>query len=118
MTNVLVVGESWTSTATHVKGWDSFSSATFHTVTYTPRPIPLLVPDPAKGTYQNIVDATGQPFYFDGRPKFIYNPAALGPFGPKAVSGKTPTSSGVLTATNRTEFQAAFQKISLRTSSR
>ena len=30
MTNVLVVGESWTSTATHVKGWDSFSSATFH----------------------------------------------------------------------------------------
>ena len=74
----------------------TFSSATFHTVTYTPRPIPLLVPDPAKGTYQNIVDSAGQPFYFDGRPKFIYNPAALGPFGPKAVSGKTPTSSGVL----------------------
>jgi uncharacterized membrane protein len=30
MTNVLVVGESWTSTATHVKGWDTFSSATSH----------------------------------------------------------------------------------------
>jgi plastocyanin len=74
----------------------TFSSASFHTVTYTPKPIPLLMPDPAKGTYQNIVDSAGQPFYFDGRPKLIYNLAAFGPFGPKTVSGKTPTSSGAL----------------------
>ncbi len=27
---LLLVGESWVSTANHVKGWDSFSSVTFH----------------------------------------------------------------------------------------
>jgi uncharacterized membrane protein len=27
---ILLVGESWVSTANHVKGWDSFSSVTFH----------------------------------------------------------------------------------------
>jgi uncharacterized membrane protein len=30
MTRVLVVGESWVSAATHYKGWDQFSSVTFH----------------------------------------------------------------------------------------
>jgi uncharacterized membrane protein len=28
--NVLLVGESWVSAANHFKGWDSFSSVTFH----------------------------------------------------------------------------------------
>ena len=28
--NVLLVGESWTSTATHVKGFDQFATATWH----------------------------------------------------------------------------------------
>ena len=73
-----------------------FSSASFHTVTYNPKPIPLLVPDPAKGTYSGIVDAAGQPFYFEGRPKLAYNPQAFAPFGPKTISGKTPASSGAL----------------------
>jgi len=27
---LLLVGESWVSTANHVKGWDAFSSVTFH----------------------------------------------------------------------------------------
>ena len=31
MTRVLLAGESWISTATHVKGFDEFSSSTFHT---------------------------------------------------------------------------------------
>jgi plastocyanin len=74
----------------------TFSSASFHTVAYVPKPIPLLMPDPKKGTYENIVDAAGEPFYFNGLPKLIYNPAAFGPFGPKTISGKTPASSGVL----------------------
>jgi uncharacterized membrane protein len=30
MTRVLVVGETWISHATHVKGFDSFTSGTFH----------------------------------------------------------------------------------------
>ena len=31
MTRVLLAGESWISTATHVKGFDEFTSTTFHT---------------------------------------------------------------------------------------
>ena len=27
---LLLAGESWTTTATHIKGWDQFHSATFH----------------------------------------------------------------------------------------
>jgi plastocyanin len=72
----------------------TFSSASFHTVTYTPKPIPLL--SRGKGTYEDIVDAAGEPFYFNGLPKLMYNPAAFGPFGPKTISGKTPVSSGAL----------------------
>lgn len=30
MKNILLVGETWTSTATHVKGWDQFPSITHH----------------------------------------------------------------------------------------
>ncbi len=62
----------------------TFSSATFHTVTYAPKPAGLLMPDPAKGMYDQLLDSAGSPFYFSGLPKFIYNPAALGPFGPKS----------------------------------
>jgi plastocyanin len=74
----------------------TFSSASFHTVTYNPKPIPLIMPDPAKGTYTGISDAAGAPFYFDGQPKLIYNPQAFGPFGPKTISGVVPASSGGL----------------------
>jgi uncharacterized membrane protein len=28
---VLIAGESWVTTSTHFKGWDFFSSTTFHT---------------------------------------------------------------------------------------
>jgi len=74
----------------------AFSSASFHTATYNPKPIPLLMPDPAKGSYTGIKDAAGAPFYFDGQPKLIYNPQAFGPFGPKTISGGTPASSGAM----------------------
>ena len=30
MKKILLVGESWVSNATHYKGWDQFSSTTFH----------------------------------------------------------------------------------------
>jgi plastocyanin len=74
----------------------TFSSASFHTVTYNPKPIPLIIPDPAKGTYAALSDAAGAPFYFNGRPKLIYNPQAFGPFGPKTISPGTPVSSGAM----------------------
>ena len=47
----------------------TFSSATFHTVAYGPKPPPLFMPDPAKGKYAGINDAAGKPFYFDGLAK-------------------------------------------------
>ena len=74
----------------------TFSSGSFHTVTYNPKPIPPFMPDPAKGTYAGLVDAAGTPFYFADLGKFIYNPQAFGPFGPKTISGSTPVSSGAL----------------------
>jgi plastocyanin len=77
----------------------TFSSAIFHTVTYGIKRPALLLPDPAKGKYANMDDAAGNPFYFVGLAKFIYNAQAFGPFGPKTISGKTPTSSGALSPT-------------------
>jgi plastocyanin len=74
----------------------TFSSGSFHTVTYAPKPFPLILPDPAKGTYAGLEDAAGSPFYFDTLGKFIYNGQAFAPFGPKTISGKTPVSSGGL----------------------
>ena len=74
----------------------TFSSASFHTVSYTKRPVALLGPDPAKGKYAPLNDAAGSPFYFVGLPKFVYNGLAFAPYGPKTVSGNTPTSSGAL----------------------
>jgi plastocyanin len=74
----------------------TFSSGSFHTVTYAPKPFPLILPDPAKGTYAGLKDAAGSPFYFDTLGKFIYNGQAFAPFGPKTISGKTPVSSGGL----------------------
>jgi plastocyanin len=76
----------------------TFSSATFHTVTYTggKPPAGLFIPDPAKGAYTGINDAADTPFYFNGLPKLIYNPAAFAPSGGKAITTGVPASSGVL----------------------
>jgi plastocyanin len=86
----------------------TFSSATFHTVTYAPRPSPLFIPDPAKGTYADILDSSGDPFYFNGLPKLIYNPGAFAPAGGKTIAGKTPTSSGVLSPPGRKPVSATY----------
>jgi plastocyanin len=77
----------------------TFSSASFHTVTYTggARPPAIFVRDPAKATYPELKDAARMPFYFSGLPKLIYNGPAFAPSGPKTIQGKTPASSGVLT---------------------
>ncbi len=74
----------------------TFSSGTFHTVTYAPKPFPLILPDPAKGTYAGLKDAAGSPFDCDTLGKFISNGQAFAPGGPKTISGKTPVSSGGL----------------------
>lgn len=75
-----------------------FTSATFHTSTFlggTPQPA-LFLPDPAGSKYDGINDAAGAPFYFNGLAKLIYNGAAFGPVGGKAIPGKGLVSTGVL----------------------
>jgi plastocyanin len=52
-------------------------------------------PDPAGGTYSDLNDAAGNPFYFNGKPKLLYNPAVFGPVGSKTVSDTKEHSSGV-----------------------
>jgi plastocyanin len=75
----------------------TFSSATFHTVSYVAKFPSLFMPTGQK--YNGFDDAAGDPFWFNGRPKLAYNLKAFGPFGPKTISGKTPTSSGALSPT-------------------
>ncbi len=86
----------------------TYSSASFHTVSYAPKVPPLLMPDPAKGKYASLKDAAGTPFYFSGLPKFIYNGLAFGPYGPKTVSGSTGTSSGALSPAGPKAKPATF----------
>jgi plastocyanin len=78
----------------------TFQSSSFHTVSYLGGnqrgPVPFM-PDPSKALYENIVDAAGQPFYFNALPKFIYNGEAFGPVGPKVVANaKAVVSSGII----------------------
>ena len=79
----------------------TFSSIGFHTVTYLGgKPAP---PDifPAKGAvYEGINDSAGQPFYFDGKQKFIWNGPKFAPAGPKTIKRGTYGSSGVIVAEN------------------
>jgi plastocyanin len=74
----------------------TFSSASFHTVTYGIKPPALLVPDPGKSKLAGFMDSAGTPFWFNGLAKWIYNGPAFAPFGPKTISGNTPASSGPL----------------------
>ena len=53
-------------------------------------------PTPRRAKYGPLADAAGNPFYFVGLPKLIYNGQAFAPYGPRTVSGSTPLSSGVL----------------------
>jgi plastocyanin len=76
----------------------TFSSASFHTVTFLAgsKPPGLFIPDPAGGKYTGVTGADGSPFFFEGLMKFIYNPVAFGPVGGKTIPGAGPVSSGVL----------------------
>ena len=93
-----------------VKTGDSitFSSATFHTVAIGGQAPSLIAPDPEHGKYSGINDAAGKPFYFNGLAKFIYNPLALAPFGPHAVTPGAKASSGVLSPNGPKAAPATF----------
>ena len=55
----------------------TFSSATFHTVTYVPQAAAALRPRPGEGQVRRSERCGGTPFYFVGLPKLIYNRAGL-----------------------------------------
>jgi plastocyanin len=75
----------------------TFSSATFHSVAYGMKAPAFFLPDPKHGKYASLVDDAGNPFYFVGMAKKIYNGQAFGPpMGPKTISGGKATTSGVL----------------------
>lgn len=75
-----------------------FTSRGFHLATYLAgsRPAPVFIPDPAKTTYDGINDAAGNPFFFNGFAKFVYNVGGLAPSGGTTVPGKGVVSSGVI----------------------
>jgi plastocyanin len=64
--------------------------------------------DPAGGKYTGISDAAGKSFWFNGLPKLAYNPAAFGPFGPKAITPGTAASSGALSPAGPHAAPATF----------
>ena len=77
----------------------TFSSFGFHTVSYGGQPTtPIFVPDPTKATYEGIDDAAGQPFYFNGLTKFVYNVPGLSPYGGTTIAGKKPVSAGIVSS--------------------
>jgi plastocyanin len=70
----------------------------FHTASFLAKgqkfPAPF-APDPTGGTYNVPNDAAGNPFYFNGKPKLLYNPAVFGPVGSKTIGDTKEHSSGV-----------------------
>ena len=76
-----------------------YTNFTFHTVSVLAKgaaPPPLAVPSTTE-TYTGILDPQGNPFFFNGRPKFQYNPAVFGPVnsgarGATVGDGKTHNS--------------------------
>lgn len=77
---------------------------------------PPAIEDPAGGTYQGVLDPQGNPFFFNGAPKFLYNeehflPVRSGKGGAKVGDGRTH-SSGVFTPSEKGpgEFKLKFTR--------
>ena len=69
----------------------------FHSVTFVPAgspPPPLIAPDTAKPV-SGVNDAGGSPFWFNGQPRLVFNPAAVMPTGGKTYSASKLTGSGL-----------------------
>ena len=91
-----------------------FRNNEFHTVTFLGRGAKapaLFVPDPTGAKYEGINDAANNPFYFDGNPKFIYNPAAFGPVGSTRLGdGKTHSTGAFGKPLGRASVTFSFPK--------
>jgi plastocyanin len=68
----------------------------FHTVTFPAKgdkPPGLGLPDPSRPV-SGVNDAAGAPFWFNGQPSILFNPAAAFPAGGKSYTGSKLTGSG------------------------
>src|SRR3954452_10317652 len=79
----------------------TYSNVSFHTVSIVgkgtnPASLALAAPDPAGGKYEGINTPSGGPFYFNGLPKFIYNPAVFAPSGSRNVKDTKSQSCGAI----------------------
>lgn len=75
-----------------------YSTHAFHTASYLGSSSrgPNAFPDPGGAKYSGITDATGAPFWFNGLPKFIYNPEVFGPVGTPLVTRGAVHSTGAV----------------------
>lgn len=77
-----------------------YSSLGFHNVSVLPKgasPAPLAAPDASGAKYEGINDPTGQPFFYNGLPKFTYNADLFTQAGNANVTkGETGENSGIL----------------------
>jgi plastocyanin len=86
----------------HVGDTVTFKSQGFHTATYLgthkATEFPIFMPAADKSSYSGINDAAGNPFFFNGQPKFEYNvPQIFAPVGSNAFGGGGAVhSSGIL----------------------
>jgi plastocyanin len=91
-----------------------FRNNEFHTATFLGRKLkapPLFSIDPSGASYAGINDAAGNPFFFNGKPKFIYNLAAFGPIGSTTVGdGKTHSTGAFGKALGRASVTFKFPK--------
>jgi len=91
-----------------------FRNNEFHTATFLgkgAKAAALFTPDPTGATYSGINDAQGNPFYFDGKTKFIYNLAAFGPAGSTTIGdGKTHSSGAYGKPLGRASVTFRFPK--------
>ena len=70
-----------------------------HTATVLERgagPQPVAIPDPSGATVEGVNDPNGQPFFFNGLGRFIYNPSVWAPIGDRNVNDRRTHSSGAM----------------------
>jgi plastocyanin len=85
----------------HVGDKVTFKSQGFHTATYLgahkTTEFSIFAPAADKSSYGGIADVAGNPFYFNGLPKFTYNVSMLAPIGSNVIRGGADVqSSGIL----------------------
>lgn len=75
-----------------------YSTHAFHTASYLGSAArgPNVFPDPSGTKYSGINDFTGAPFWFNGLPKFIYNPGVFGSVGTPVVTRGSVHSTGAV----------------------